>query len=90
MSDYERGTIIVTVYSKTETFCGQCMATKRALSDLGVEYVEVSLESLPEAQIAAWREAGHSSAPIVTVPHKADPYWDVWSGYRPDLIATLV
>lgn len=85
MSSYRKRHIIVTVYSKTESFCGQCKATKRALDDLGVDYVEISLESLPESQITAWRNAGLSSAPIVNVNSGA-----VWSGYRPDLIATLV
>ena len=90
MSDYERGTIIVTVYSKTSTFCGQCMATKRALNDLGVDYVEIPLENVGDARIGAWRDSGHMSAPIVEIDEGGKTITQVWSGYRPDLIATLV
>lgn len=78
------GTPIVTVFSKTESFCGMCSATKRHLTKEGIEFEEKSLEALPTSQIDAWRAQGHMAAPVVVTDA------GVWSGYRPDLIATLV
>lgn len=84
------GTPIVTVYSKTTTFCGQCMATKRALTDMAIDYIEIPLENVSEAQVDAWRAEGHMTAPIVEIDEGGHTVTQVWSGYRPDLIATLV
>jgi glutaredoxin-like protein NrdH len=74
----------VTVYSKTG-FCGQCMATERALLNAGVEFEEALLEDVPAAQIEAWKSEVGMTAPIVVTDTDAGS----WSGFRPDKIAAL-
>lgn len=63
--------------------CVQCDATKRALKDAGVEYVEISLDTDPEALDFAL-SLGHKAAPVVIVDEN-----NHWSGFRPDRIAAL-
>lgn len=75
---------MVTVYSKTATFCGMCKATERSLTNRGVDFEVKPLEDTNPAQIAAWQAQGLLAAPIVVTGDQ------VWSGFRPDLIETLV
>lgn len=74
----------VTVYSKTE-FCGQCMATERALLNKGIEFEEELLQNVDSAQIETWRTEVGSTAPIVVTDTELGP----WSGFRPDKIEAL-
>ena len=74
--------MIVRVYSKPN--CGQCDATIRKLNLLGVEYV---IEDATDPQtLAALKELGYLSAPVVCVGVSND---DMWSGYRPDRIEEI-
>ena len=74
--------MIVRVYSKPN--CGQCAATIRKLDLLNVEYV---IEDATDPQtVAALKELGHLSAPVVCVGMSND---DMWSGYRPDRIEEI-
>ncbi len=74
--------MIVRVYSKPN--CGQCAATIRKLNLLGVEYV---VEDATDPQtLAALKELGYLSAPVVCVGVSND---DMWSGYRPDRIEEI-
>ena len=74
--------MIVRVYSKPN--CGQCAATIRKLDLLGVEHV---VEDATDPQtLAALKELGYLSAPVVCVGVSND---DMWSGYRPDRIEEI-
>jgi len=74
--------VIVRVYSKPN--CGQCAATIRKLDLLGVEHV---VEDATDPQtLAALKELGYLSAPVVCVGVSND---DMWSGYRPDRIEEI-
>lgn len=69
----------ITVHTKKP--CVQCDATIRKLDKLGIRYVT---EDLTEDSAAKFKRFGHMSAPIVITPTQS------WSGFRPDLIATLI
>ena len=74
--------MIVRVYSKPN--CGQCAATIRKLDLLDVEYV---IEDATDPQtLAALKELGYLSAPVVCVGVSNDA---MWSGYRPDRIEEI-
>ena len=74
--------MIVRVYSKPN--CVQCTATIRKLDLLNVEYV---IEDATDPQtLAALKELGYLSAPVVCVGVSND---DMWSGYRPDRIEEI-
>lgn len=74
--------MIVRVYSKPN--CGQCAATIRKLDMLNVEYV---VEDATDPQtVAALKDLGYLSAPVVCVGVSND---DMWSGYRPDRIEEI-
>lgn len=70
------------VYSKPN--CGQCAATIRKLDLLGVEYVVE--DATDPLTLAALKELGYLSAPVVCVGVSND---DMWSGYRPDRIEEI-
>ena len=72
---------MLTVYSKKS--CVQCNATCRALDDKGVEYDVVDMSVDPDA-LEKVKALGHLQAPVVITPEG-----EHWSGFRPDLIATL-
>lgn len=75
----------ITVYSKSD--CQQCNATCRWLKDhdirFRVEDIEPSLEFV--------KAMGHQQAPVVFVPFDyGEAGGRHWSGFRPDLLGTLV
>ena len=72
---------MLTIYSKSG--CVQCNATYRALDDKGVEYDVVDMSVDPDA-LEKVKALGHLQAPVVVTPEG-----EHWSGFRPDLIATL-
>jgi glutaredoxin-like protein NrdH len=74
----------ITVYSKSG-FCGMCMATERALVSAGIEFNEVHLEDVDQAQIEEWKTTVGMNAPIVIT----DTETGSWSGFRPDKIDQL-
>ncbi|CAD6016155.1 glutaredoxin domain-containing protein [Agreia sp. COWG] len=73
----------VTVYTKTESFCGQCKATELALERAGITFNVVSLEAQTAEVIEDFKTRLGTAAPIVVTPDTA------WSGFRPDLISSL-
>ncbi|NQX34724.1 glutaredoxin domain-containing protein [Herbiconiux sp. VKM Ac-2851] len=73
----------VIVYSKTKGFCGPCFATKRALTDAGIEFEILALEEQPAEVIEDLKTRVGMQAPIVITDTAA------WSGFRPDLIDAL-
>lgn len=74
----------ITVYTKSG-FCGMCMATERALDSAGIEYTEVILDNVDQAQIDEWKTTVGMNAPIVVT----DTETGSWSGFRPDKISEL-
>jgi glutaredoxin-like protein NrdH len=80
----------ITVYSKSG-FCGMCMATKRALASAGIEFNEVHLEDVDQAQIEEWKTTLGMNAPIVITDTDTDTDTETgsWSGFRPDKIDQL-
>lgn len=73
----------VTVYSKPA--CVQCTATKRALDSKSIRYEEIDLTTSDAALEYVTEDLGYSQAPVVV----ADDH-NHWSGFRPDLISTLI
>jgi glutaredoxin-like protein NrdH len=74
---------VVKVYSKEQTFCGQCRTTKLALDRAGIEYEVIDIET-DEAAHAKVTALGYLAAPVVIVTDN-----EHWSGFRPDKIAGL-
>jgi len=71
----------VTVY--TTPSCTQCTATKRRLTEKGVDFVLVDLAEHPN-KAAEFREAGILQAPVVVVEGR-----ESWWGFQPDRIDAL-
>lgn len=69
-----------TVYTKPN--CPQCTATKKHLTKLGIEVIELPID---EAVLLRASAAGILSAPIVEAVGFAP-----WGGYRPDKLDALV
>lgn len=69
---------MITVY--TRPACVQCNATKRKLTEEGLDWVAVDL-SQDEAAADRLREAGYMQVPVVETPEG-----ETWTGFRPDLI----
>ncbi|HEU5223116.1 MAG TPA: glutaredoxin domain-containing protein [Candidatus Lumbricidophila sp.] len=72
-------TPVLIVWTKTQSVCVQCNATKRKLDEAGIPYVTHSLEENP-AQTEAFKNQGFASAPIVISAT------ETWSGFCPDLL----
>ena len=73
--------LLVTVYTKNG--CAPCMFTKKELNKVGVEFQEVSMDD-PEV-LDSLIAKGHSAAPVVETPSG-----ESWSGFKPDMIRSLV
>ncbi|WP_288120792.1 glutaredoxin domain-containing protein [Microbacterium sp. 69-7] len=83
-----------TVYTKTGTYCGQCVTTIRALEKAEIPFEEVPGIDLPENAnlLQMFKDRGLTSAPIVFVKiWDTDKSYDMyaWAGFRPDKIAWL-
>lgn len=63
--------------------CQQCNATKRSLSNKGLEFEVVDM-SLDDDAADMVRGLGYQQAPVVLTDSGQH-----WSGFRPDLIAAL-
>ena len=75
----------------TTPSCPACKVTKSLLDRADMAYETVALEDNPERADEV-RALGHAQAPVVIVPN--DPAYGaaagtMWSGLRPDLIASL-
>lgn len=71
---------MITVYSLPS--CVQCIQTKKLLAREGYEFSEVML-SEDESASEKVKALGYQSAPVVIAGDKH------WSGFRPDMIASL-
>lgn len=71
----------ITIYSTPN--CAQCRMTYRILDAAHVTYQVVDV-SCNEAALAYVQELGYSQAPVVVLSDH-----EHWSGFRPDLLATL-
>jgi len=71
---------MVTLYSKPS--CVQCTATSKALNNAGISYRYVDVTT-DEQALETVKSLGYMAAPVVVTE---DTHW---SGFRPDLIATL-
>ena len=76
----------VTVYTKPD--CRQCDATKRYLSERDVSFGVESLEDA--ANLAAAKALGHMGAPVVVFAPDGAGTEVSWSGFRPDMLDTVV
>lgn len=77
----------IQVYEKTQTFCPQCMATKRWLDDRGHDYQLLAVEEHPEVVDAA-KSLGVTAAPIVIVSDGRHEH--VWGGFDTDQLETVI
>ncbi len=68
----------IALYTKPD--CVQCVATKRRMDRLGLEYTEVDITEEPDAYDYVI-ELGAKSAPVVVLDDGT-----TWFGNRPDLI----
>lgn len=73
----------ITVYTAPE--CGQCNLTKNWLTTRTIPFETVDLSESPD-DLAAVRELGYSSAPVVIVSN-GNPETNLhWFGFRPDFL----
>jgi len=73
----------VTLLSKDA--CVQCTATKRALTNAGIEFVEFNVNN-DEAAYDRAIALGYLAAPVVIVEETGES----WAGFRPERISALV
>lgn len=78
----------ITVFDKTLSYCPGCMATKRKLSELGLDFDVVSADT-DDAVRDQLLARGFRQSPVVEVRDDAGELVRDWSGYRPDLLAPL-
>lgn len=73
----------ITVYTTPE--CRQCRLTKTWLTERNIPFEAVDLSESPE-DLAAVRELGYASAPVIVVSN-GDPENDLhWYGFHPDFL----
>lgn len=82
------GVARVVVHIKELSGCVQCDATKRKLDELNVPYDTIGID-LPEHAdlLQAIKDRNHLGAPVVILYNANGTERDIWTGYRPDLIA---
>lgn len=71
---------MITVY--TTPTCTQCSMTKKHLDQQNIAYTVIDV-STDIASLEYVRSLGYTAAPVVVAGNKH------WSGFRPDLLATL-
>jgi len=71
---------MITVY--TTPNCTQCSMTKKHLDSNNIAYTVIDV-STDIASLEYVRSLGYTAAPVVVAGDKH------WSGFRPDLLATL-
>lgn len=85
----------ITLYSKPA--CVQCTATKRALDKAGLTYTTIDV-SQDEAALERIMAMGFQQAPVMELDELVEDtqergdgvaYTNMWSGFRPDLIAQI-
>lgn len=83
----DEGQLPVTVYSKPN--CVQCSATYRFLESHGIPFQVVDLEE-DQAAMDMVVGLGYAAAPVVIVPEGYPSAGWHWSGFRPDLLGSLI
>ncbi len=78
----------VTVFSKPDTECWPCWATKKRMDDKGIKYTTFDVTIDPEAEAQA-KTYGFMQTPVVVVDF-SDGSQETWSGFDPDRIDQLV
>lgn len=78
--------LTVNVYTKPDSFCPGCNATKRQLQTKGIPFTELPLE---DENLDAAIDLGFRTSPVVTV-RLPDGAEDSWDGYRPDRIDQIL
>lgn len=76
----------VTVYT-TGPQCQACIATKRKLTDLGIEFTERAAVDMGPCLVETVKAAGWTNAPVVHVERDGEAW--LWAGFRPDRIDAL-
>lgn len=71
----------ITVYSKPA--CVQCTATTRALDRHGIDYTVIDVSADAEAYELV-QGLGYRQVPVVVAGERH------WSGFRPDMIGSLI
>lgn len=71
----------ITIYTRND--CVQCHATKRAMESRGLAFEMVNVDHVPEAADTL-RAMGFRQLPVVVAGEEK------WSGFRPDLINSLL
>lgn len=77
----------VTVFSKPDSQCRPCWATKKRLDANGTPYEAFDVTTDPAAEAKA-KTYGYLQTPIVVVDF-ADGSQTTWSGFDPDAIDAL-
>lgn len=79
----------ITVFSKRDTYCGQCKMTERKLDELGFDYEVKAIEDQPAEWLHAHKAAGRMQAPIVEIAYPDSGGSVEIAGFRPDLLEKL-
>lgn len=78
----------VTVYERTTSYCGMCVATKRKLDKEDIAYEAKAIEDQTAEWLHNHKAAGRMQAPIVVVDYPSGGSVE-WSGFQPDAINSL-
>lgn len=65
-----------------------CVATKKKLDKLGLEYSAKAIEEESDEWLQGHKDAGRMQAPIVVAEYESGGSIEI-SGFRPDLLETL-
>lgn len=78
----------ITVYERTTSYCGMCVAIKRKLDKEGFEYETKAIEEQPLEWLEEHKSNGVMNAPITVVEYPSGGSLAV-GGFRPDFIESL-
>ena len=78
----------IVVFSKRDTYCGQCKMTERKLDELGFDYEVKAIEDQPAEWLHAHKTAGRMQAPIVEIKYPSGGSIE-FGGYRVDILNKL-
>ena len=78
----------ITVFERTSSYCGMCVATKKKLDQLGFDYEVKAIEDQPAEWLHAHKAAGRMQAPIVEVGYPSGGSIE-FGGYRVDILNEL-
>lgn len=78
----------VTLYERTTSYCGMCVAMKRKLDKEGVEYETKAIEDQSSEWLEEHKSNGVMNAPITVVEYPSGGFLAV-GGFRPDFVESL-